>query len=274
MIVRETCASPVLAGALLAAGLALGAAAPAQAIPVAWTDWTALEGPFGDATSRRAVGTAQDAQGDSTGIALTHSSGYLPLLQTGAAGEPDLWGSVGSGGARDLVASPYTSVGPKGVDDIPAGTDIVGINATGAYTFVFDAPVRDIYLSFAILAASLEFGTEYQLLSGARMNLDGQGVDNCSRVASCQPFRLESPTKLSGNNFSAGVVLLEGVFESLTLTLTGPYSTSYFTLGFGGIGDEPPGSPVPVPATLALLPSALSLLGFGAIRRRARRPRA
>ena len=273
MIARETRATPALAGALIAAGVALGAAAPAQAIPVAWTDWTALEGANGG-PGRRGVGMATDAQGDRTGVVLTHSGNILPQMQTGAPGEQDLWGTGGAGGLRDPITSPYTSVGPKGVDNIPTGTDIAGISAAGTYTFFFDEPVRDIYLGFSILAGTLDFAQPYQLLSGGRMNLDGQGVDTCGWIASCMPFRLDGPTRLSGINYSAGMVLLEGVFESLTLTLSGPYSTTYFTLGFGGIGDEPGTSPVPVPSTLALLPSALSLLGFGAIRARRRARRA
>jgi len=240
---RSSLRGSVLAGAI--AGVALAAAPNAHAVPVAWTNWTAVS---------LAGGTA-------AGV-ITPSSG--PAINVSATG-PNAGGSI----SETFVFGPAATYIGGIVSNAPcAGTtnctgDLINIPGTppGPMTLTFSSaivnPVFAVWsLGDATNTATLTFPV------GTAPVIESTGTNGGLGFVSLTA----SGNVVSGREGN-GTFLLPGTFTSITLTLASPSANEFagFTVGQAG----PLAAPVPEPETFALFAAGLGVLG-AAVRRRAR----
>lgn len=239
----------------IAAGLALtvGAGTPALAVNVNWTDWTSYVITDGVAV----VTGILDVNGTEVTVEYTNENG-IGFAQT--AGGTDYWQNGRAG--RDPATSPYTSVGAKGVDNIPDGTDIVALDSAGGQTLSFSEAIADVYFAFVSLNGNgYGFDRDFTLLSSGGQNLDGNGTDSCGYwgCGTASKSIVGDEYRLVGTGEPHGVLMLNGSFSSVSWNSLNNEFWNGFTVGVAGIA--PPDAPaVPVPAA-----GWLALAGLGAL---------
>lgn len=226
---------------------ALVLAAPAHAVNVSWVDWQSRNGTTVDGVLTVGLETI-NVQFTTTAVGIfgVQTNGGIDYWQNNRAG-------------RSPATSPYTSVGPKGNDNIPTGTDIVQLSFEGTHTLTFDKPITDIYMSFvSINGNTYDFGAnEIQLLSATRMNIDGNGIDDGGYWGAGTPLiNGPAPWTMFGSGEAHGTLLLPGTFSSLSWTTTREFWHG-FTIGIEGVATPR----VPLPAAGWLAIAGLGALG-------------
>ena len=214
----------LLASALIAT--LVTAAAPAFAAPAYWTDWTGTSNLSSAVLGNLSVG--------STTVNVTYTGAYS-FAQT-------------SGGTNYWASNPsiYTSAS---VDNGPASSDIIGLNAGGTKTITISQSVHNPLIGLVSWNANtVDFGVPISVLSF------GCGYWGCGT-----PVVNATGTGFYGNGEVHGVIELLGDFTSITFTDTSE-NWHGFTVGVLGVSD--PNTTVPEPASLALLGGALGMLAM------------
>ena len=214
---------------LLASIVLMALAAPSQAAPVFWTDWTGVS-----TVASQVLGTL--TVGAST-VDVTYS-GPISFAQT--SGGTNYWNP----------AAPYLSAT---VDNAPPASDIIALNAGGTKTITFSQSVVDPLIALVSWNGNtVDFGAPIDIISTGS-GYWGNGTATLNAAA----------TGFFGNGEVHGVIRLPGTYTSITFTDT---SENWHGLTVGVVGLDEPVNSVPEPAYLALL--GVGLTGFSVMRRR------
>ena len=150
--------------AALGLALTLANVSTAQASPFYWTDWVSCSpcgAPFvGNGTITTPTTTLNVTYSNNNGVGF---------FQTG--GGTDFYSAVGVGG------SPYTSTT---VDNRPPAAEMIALQYQGQ-TLTFSQTVANPVFAFVSLNANgyAFVNQDFDILSDAGFNYDGQGVDAC-----------------------------------------------------------------------------------------------
>jgi hypothetical protein len=239
-----------------AVALLLACVGPAAANTIYWADWAPGDTCTGNCFTASGTITTPTS---TVNVTYTNPNG-VGFYQTGAAGEQDWWAQRPLLN-RNPATSPYTSAQ---VDNIPTGTDIIGLQFAGQQTLTFSEAIANPVFSFVSLNANgyAFLNQDFNILSlggvdgndcgwwgcgGARknvVNLPGGDVEYqliATNVGGTEPH---------------GTIQFTGAFGTLTWrSLTNEYWNG-FTVGVQGTAAEvfpPGGTTVPEPATLTLV---------------------
>ena len=220
-------------GSLLAAGIAM-AAAPALAVPVNWTDWTA-------ASANQVVGTVQVG---ATPVSVTFNGAYL-FAQTN--GGTNYW-TEGS-------PAPYTS---GTVDNAPPASDIIGLNTGGTFTLDFGQSILNPIIALVSWNSNtVTFSGPIETVSEGR----GYWGDGAFANVTANGF--------NGSGELHGIVRVLGNYTQISVTHTSE-NWHGIQVGVEGLTPPPPPPPpeVPVPLPLALLGTGIAALAIAGRRKR------
>ncbi len=234
----------------------------ATAAPIYWTNWDgndtgAVNGPF--------VATGTITTPTST-VEVTYSNPQgIEFYQ--ATGGTDWWRD--QSGVRDADTSPYTS---SAVDNIPTGTDMIGLGKAGEQTLTFSETVVNPVFSFISLNWNgyAFLNQDFEILSvgdGSPTNLCGHWgcgtvTKNIVSVAGGTEYQL------IGSGEPHGTIQLMGSFDSVTWRSISVEPWNGMTVGVQGTAVEVFPTAVPEPATLLLLGSGLVGMASRARRRK------
>ncbi|MCP5151887.1 MAG: PEP-CTERM sorting domain-containing protein [Ectothiorhodospiraceae bacterium] len=247
-----------LAAGALAAAVLLGTATTAAAVEIRWTDWTSGTTTAG---AFQALGTITTPTAT---IDVTYDNPQgVGFIQTGTPGQIDYWQNNRSG--RNPATSPYTSAE---VDNIPTGTDIIGLRFAGSQTLSFSQEVANLVFAFVSLNGNgYAFDQDFEILS----------VGNAADGNDCGYWGCGSVTKeivdvgggvleyrLIGSGEPHGTIQFTGAFDDVSWRSLTSENWNGFTVGIEGTSQEVFG--VPEPTTLGIL--AAGLIAVGARRRR------
>ena len=229
----------------------------ASARTVYWADWSAISA----SGSAVAITGTIDVAGKSIGVTYTNPNG-IGFFNAGIG--QNHWG------ASSAANSPYTSTGPKGVDNGPGTADLIALRYAGGQTLTFSETVSDVYFSFISLNGNgYGFDRDFQLLSAAGQNIDGAGTDAGGAFGSggVEKHLVNGQYRLVGTSGEPhGTILLDGQFDSLSWQSLSNEYWNGFTIGIGEFVPDPDPSAVPLPAAGGMLLGALG--AFGMLRRR------
>lgn len=238
----------------LAALVLGGASLQALAAPVFWTDWTtssASNGFTGNGVITTGTATVNVTYNNPQGVAFFQ-----------AAGGTDYW--TNQARVRNTAASPYTSAT---VDNIPTGTDIVGLRFAGNQTLTFSQAIANPVFSYVSLNGNgYAFNQDFDILSF------GATSPSCGYWGCGTSYK--QVVNLGGGNFEYrllgtgephGTIRFTGEFDTVSWRSLSSENWNGFTVGIQGTAAEVFGT-VPEPGTVALL--GLSLLGLAVTRRR------
>ena len=246
---------------VLAVLLALATSA-AQAVPFYWTDWSG--GDLDPTAGFQGQGTITTPTSTVT-VTYTNANG-IAFFQTG--GGTDYWTNGFFGTTRNAATSPYTS---STVDNIPTGTDIIGLQYAGSQTLLFSQTVANPVFSYVSLNGNgyQFFNQDFDILSQGGVDGNDCGYWGCGQAS-------KAVISLGGGNFAYeliannvggtephGTIRFRGAFDSLSWTSLSNEYWNGFTVGVQGTAQE---VSLPEPGSLALL--GLGLAGLALRRRR------
>ena len=247
------------------ASLVLVASAQTHAAVYQWTDWTSSNSNNGFTASGTITTTTT-----SVGVTYNNPQG-VAFFQDGIGGETDWW-TDSTRVNRDPATSPFTS---SVVENIPTGTDMIGLRYAGEQTLTFSEAIANPVFSFISLNANgYGFDQDFEILSYGDGNLAAPepGGNNCGwwgcGTSSKNVVDLgggATEYQLLGTGEPHGTIRFLGTFSSLTWRSLTSENWNGFTLGIEGTADEvfPPNA-VPVPAAVWLFGTALiGLVGLG-----------
>jgi hypothetical protein len=231
----------MLKASVFAASLIMAGWSQASASTINWVNWTS-ETPDTSVAGTMTIG------GQAVGVTFSGNYAFSQL-----AGGINYWGA-------DPATSPYTSIGPGGVDNIPTGSDIIALDQPATYTITFSQAIQDMVFAFVSLNGNaLAFTYDFTVLSSAGENLDGNGTDACGYWGCGTTVRTASGNEyfLGGEGEPHGAAKFTGVFTSITFRSVNNEYWHGFTVGAANLAP----SPVPLPGALVLLLSALGATG-------------
>jgi hypothetical protein len=239
---------------LLALVLAISSQA-AGASTIYWTDWTtssATNGFTGNGVITTGTATVQVTYNNPQGIAFFQNNGGT-----------DYWTDA-SHITRDNATSPYTSAL---VDNIPTGSDIIGLQNAGNQTLTFSQTIANPVFSYVSLNGNgYAFNHDFDILSFG----DGSANDACGYWGCGTSFK--NVVDLGNGNFEYqllgtgephGTIRFKGAFDTVSWNSLSSEHWNGFTVGIQGTAAE---VNVPEPFTFALL--GLGLPFVGALRKK------
>jgi hypothetical protein len=226
-----------------------GAAHPAAAAVVYWTDWTAD-------TIGRTTGSATGS--------IAAPGGTIGVTYTGeVTSETFVNGTATSGYPSWLPASTWAD--GTTVADAPTFRDIIAQNGgagTGVNTITFSTPITNPVMAIWSLGSGGD-DANYTFSGSEPFTIIAGGPSNEYGGSGLVPNGgADSVTGLEGN----GTLQFIGTYSQITFTNTNFENWYGFTLGVDGIA---PPSSVPEPFSLAIFATGLASLGL--LRRRERR---
>jgi hypothetical protein len=244
------------AAAAATLSLALGTGG-ANALTIKWTDWTSSDAAGGFT----AYGTITSGS-ETIDVTYTNSRG-VDFIQTN--GGTDYWTP------RGPSASPYTSVGPNGVDNAPTGTDLIALAYAGEQTLTFSKAIANPVFSFVSLNGN-GYGflnQDFEILSYTGADLDGNGADAAGYWGSGTVTREvvdlgggDFEYQLNGAGEPHGTIRFTGAFDTLTWSSRSDEAWNGFTVGIQGTAEQV-FAEAPLPAAGWLLAAALGGLAAG-----------
>ena len=206
---------------------------PAFAVPVSWTDW--ISNTDNSAFGQLTVGTTV------VDVNYSNTTDHA-FVQTGTG--INYW--------SESSPAPYTS---GTVDNAPTPSEQIALDGAGTVTISFSETIINPYI-----AMNSWNGNTVDFL-GTSISIDSSGYGYWgSGTATLNA----SDTGFSGSGEFHGVILLSGVYDSISFTHTGE-NWHGFTIGVTGL--DGPANPVPEPTTLILFGTGLAGL-IGVSRRR------
>lgn len=233
----------------------------AAAVEIKWVDW--LSSTTDAATGFTAYGTI--TSGSETIDVTYNNPRGVGFFQDGV-GDTDWWLS---GGVRDPATSPYTSVGANGVDNIPSGSDMIGLRYAGTQSLTFSQAIGNVVFAYISLNGNgYGFDQDFELLSSGGQNLDGNGVDTCGWWGCGTSTKVLDNGRylLTGTGEPHGALRFTGIFDSVTWDSLNNEYWNGFTVGVQGTADQVFPEAIPLPATGWLLIAGLG--GLAAVRRK------
>ncbi len=228
-----------------------------SAVPIQWTDWTSsssVNGFTGVGTITTPTSTVDVTYNNPQGVAFFQSSGGI-----------DYWQNSRSG--RNPATSPYTS---SAVDNIPTGTDIVGLRFAGNQTLTFSETIANPVFSYVSLNGNgYSFDQDFEILSfGNPVDGNDCGYWGCGtsfkQVVDLGGGLFEY--QLLGTGEPHGTLRFTGAFDTVSWRSLSSENWNGFTVGVQGTAEEVFNNQVPEPAVLVLM--GLGLAGMAATRKR------
>jgi len=229
----------------------------ASAVPIQWTDWTtssSANGFTGMGTITTPTSTVDVTYNNPQGVAFFQSSGGTDFWQNNRAG-------------RNPATSPYTS---SAVDNIPTGTDIVGLRFAGNQTLTFSETIANPVFSYVSLNGNgYSFDQDFEILSfGNPVDGNDCGFWGCGtsfkNVVDLGGGLFEY--QLLGTGEPHGTLRFTGAFDTVSWRSLSSENWNGFTVGVQGTAEEVFNNQVPEPAVLVLM--GLGLAGMAATRKR------
>ncbi|WEF24257.1 VPLPA-CTERM sorting domain-containing protein [Paracoccus sp. S3-43] len=224
---------------------------PAAAKSVNWIDWQSHQ-----ATAEGFTAYGQITSGTEVIDVTYRNKTGVGFIQTGTGVD------YFTGGATN---SPYTSIGPDGVDNRPPAAELIALQYAGPQTLSFSKAVANLYLSYVSLNGNgWRFDQDFKILSNTGANIDGAGADSAGYWGSGNVVRVDNGDGTYSLNSTGGephgTILLPDTFTMLTWTsLTNEYWNG-FTVGVEGTDEQVNPAPVPLPAGAWLMLTGLGLV--------------
>jgi hypothetical protein len=201
-----------------------------QAAVMNWADWQTANANLTEIHGEIVSGP--------TTIDVTYKNPQsAAFLQTGAPGEIDYWQNNRSG--RNPATSPYTSTA---VDNIPTGTDIVGLRYAGSQSLHFSEAIANPVFSFVSLNGNgYAFDRDFDILSFASPT---DGNDNGYWGGG---LSYKNVVDLGGGNFEYqllgtgephGTIRFAGAFQDVTWRSLTDEFWNGFTVGVEGTAQQ------------------------------------
>ncbi|MDA0264821.1 MAG: choice-of-anchor C family protein [Chloroflexi bacterium] len=197
--------------------------------PIFWTDWTGtFSGGAGQGTITTGTSTVGVTYSNPQGISF-----YQP------AGGIDYYANNFFGTSRDPATSPFTSVV---VQNIPTGTDIVGLQYAGSQTLTFSEIIANPVFSYVSLNGNgYGFDQDFEILSfGDPSDGNDCGYWGCGtsykNVVDLGGGAFEY--QLLGTGEPHGTIRFLGAFDTLTWRSLSNETWNGFTVGVQGTAAE------------------------------------
>ena len=222
---------------------------PAEAVPIVWTDWTS--------SSTTGGFTAEGTMTTSTAIVdvMYNNPQGVGFFQDGVGSETDWWAN--RSGVRDETVSPYTSTF---VDNIPTGTDMIGLQWAGSQTLTFsEAIANPVFAYISLNGNGYAFDQDFEVLSFG----DSSDGNECGWWGCGTSYK--SVVDLGGGVFEYqllgtgephGAIRFTGAFDTVSWRSLSNEYWNGFTVGIEGTEKEV-FPVVPEPATMLLFGSGL-----------------